>query len=152
MEKLYLITKIKDLENYYTSYKKGIIKNLFYAGTIRILLGNVKGYYEQLLAKKILSNLNSFSDKNIIRLFKLAEKLTDEEDKAFVRHVRRCIEENHPAKEIAKRILTSLSPNCRAKLVENFFINGLLLSWKRRTEFSELHGVVPPYLLVISPL
>lgn len=151
MEKLYLINKIKNLKDYYIFYKKQMIENLFYMETIRILLDNIKEYYEQIVAKKILSNLDSISNKNIIRLFKLAEKLTDEEDKAFVRHVRRCIEENHPAREIAKRILTSLSPNCRAKLVENFFINGLLLSWKRRTEFSELHGVVPPYLLVISP-
>ena len=50
-----------------------------------------------------------------------------------------------------KRLLGRLSPNCRRKAIDNFAIHNYFLGVPRRRAALSDHGIVAPYLIVISP-
>lgn len=104
-------------------------------------------------AKALLSLVPYISIDNLVRASKFAEKLTRvERDKEVIRALRGHFEERHPAVLMAKDVMERLSPNCRRKLIENLFVNALLVGTdKREIEMPEREGFKPPMLLVISP-
>ena len=64
--------------------------------------------------------------------------------------LRRLYEANHPATELTLRLLRR-HPNVRRALIRNLIINATWRGRELRQEFAQRHGVVPPYLMVISP-
>ena len=101
---------------------------------------------------QMLKLLPRVSDKNLIRLTYLAERIDYKEGYVeAIRTIRRAFEEQAPAVVIGKRILTKLSPKCRDKLLTNFFVNSALMGWHLRSRFNEKEGFMPPYFMVISP-
>lgn len=104
-------------------------------------------------AKRLLSFVPHLSVDNLVRATRFAEKLTRvERDKAVIRALRELFEKRYPAVLMAKDVMERLSPNCRTKLIENLFVNALLVGTdKREIEMPEKEGFKPPMLLVISP-
>jgi len=101
---------------------------------------------------QMLKLLPRVSDKNLIRLTYLAERIDYKEGYVeAIKTIRRAFEEQAPAVVLGKRILTKLSPKCRDKLLTNFFVNSALMGWHLRSRFSEQEGFMPPYFMVISP-
>ncbi len=111
----------------------------------------IKTFFQKLAIKAILKRLPNASDKNIIRILKLAKRLTSKKYKKVVKFVIKKMEQNHPSLHLFKYILFNLNPNCRDKLAINLFINSLLIGAKTRERYKEIYGYPPPYLMVISP-
>ena len=111
-----------------------------------------KAYGQKRIVKEIMKLLSKASKENVCRAISLAEKLTSESDyKRKARKLRKVIEEDHPAVELIRKILTRLSPSCRDKLIENFFMNEYVLGISKRRAILAEEGFEPPNLFVISP-
>jgi MoaA/NifB/PqqE/SkfB family radical SAM enzyme len=116
-------------------------------GLLRQAKGNLLGQSLQLL----LPVLARGSDKNIVRLTKLMEKVAIQPGhKEQMRSLRRLCEEKHPALELVRRVLTETHPNCRRKLIGNLGVNAVYLTWEKRNERLK-KGLAAPFLVVISP-
>jgi len=104
------------------------------------------------LVKEIMKVLPKFSVNNLVKMAALAERLTSDEDlKRKAKGMKEFFATGHPSVELAKSIISRLSPTCRDKLIENFFLNESLLGAYKREEILCQTGVEPPYFMVISP-
>jgi len=113
----------------------------------------VKGYAQKKLVGEFLKSIDDPSLKNLIRMTRIAERITRcEDDKGKARALRRYFEEGHPSLDIAMGVIRRLSPNCRRKFIENLFVNAFLIgNSMREHEIYENEGFIPPTLIVISP-
>lgn len=112
----------------------------------------LKNRVQQRIVKKMILLFPRFSNKNLIRISYLAEKLVNDKGaKRGIEFVRKKFKENHPSVQLAKKIASELNPNCRNKLAKNLFIDSLLLKNDKRREYEEKESIRVPYLLVISP-
>lgn len=95
--------------------------------------------------------IGSCSDENLIRFFKLMEKVTmNSHNKAEARKFRWLIETNHPYKQWI-RMIAKLNENARRKFVENVLgYSWFLKETKKRETFAKENGFDPPYLVVID--
>ena len=75
------------------------------------------------------------TSRSIVRAVKLAEKITPDDYKGAVRHVRGKVEEDHPALSIARHVSQELSPRCRDRFIECLVVNTLLRGVAKRKEF-----------------
>lgn len=92
------------------------------------------------------------SDKNMIRLTYLAEKITKREHYLRqIRKIRKLFQEGHPTLEVAKKIIRQSHPHHRRRIIKSFVINQLLVGSNKRKEFSEKEGFYPPGTFLISP-
>jgi MoaA/NifB/PqqE/SkfB family radical SAM enzyme len=104
------------------------------------------------LVKEIMKTLPKFSVNNLVKMAALAETLTSDEDlKSKARGMKEFFATGHPSVNLAKSIINRLSPTCRDKLIQNFFLNESLLGAYRREEILCQTGVEPPFFMVISP-
>lgn len=110
------------------------LKDFFIKNTIKIMV-------------KILPRL---SDRNLIFLSVLAEKIIQSDYRRIVRFVRKKWQENHPTSQLAREVLRKLNSNCREKLAVNLFVNSLLIGSRLRRA-AKKKGLIVPYLMVISP-
>ena len=91
------------------------------------------------------------TDERVVLLTHVLERVARKErHKAQLRAVRTMIEEDHPAAEIARRVL-ALHPTVRDRFIDALGINATWLGDGQRKEFAREHGVYPPFLIVISP-
>ena len=112
----------------------------------------IKGMMVQNAVKTMMMLLARLSDKNLIRLLKLAENLVaDENQKKRVQVVKEKFENGHPSLKAAKRISERLSYASRQKLARNLFAYAMFLGTRKRNEILEKEGWRPPFFLVISP-
>lgn len=111
----------------------------------------VKDFMTKKAIKFSINVASRLSDKNLIRLTYLAEKIVPSQFKKTIQFVRKKWQENHPTTILAKRVLKDLNKNCRTKLAENLFVNSLFSGGKKRNKFLKKWGYRPPYLMVISP-
>jgi MoaA/NifB/PqqE/SkfB family radical SAM enzyme len=92
------------------------------------------------------------SDKNMIRLTYLAERITKRDHYLRqIRKIRTLFEEGNPALEVAKRIIRQSHPHHRKRAIRTFVINQLLVGSNKRKEFSEREGFYPPGFFLMSP-
>lgn len=111
-----------------------------------------KSYVQKLAVKRIINYLPNATDKNLVRLTKIVERVTPrEEDKIIVREVRKYFENGHPSVIYGKKILGVLHPNCRDKFAINLIVNSMLIGNGKREEICEKEGFPPPFTLLISP-
>jgi MoaA/NifB/PqqE/SkfB family radical SAM enzyme len=115
------------------------------------IYSNLRDNFKRRLIKKVILGLGDTSDKNLVRLANLIEKIsTDQETVEVVMSVKKFIIEKHPAVNFIKRILKEINPNCRDKFVENLIINGLILNRENRKK-NDASGGCSPYTILISP-
>ena len=104
--------------------------------------------------KAIVFSMNiasRLSDKNLIRLTNIAEKIVYQRDKKAIQIVREKWKQKHPSTKLARRILKELNKKCRSKVGENLFVNSLFIGARQRHRFMKTWGYKPPMLMVISP-
>lgn len=103
-------------------------------------------------ASTALSLLASCSDKQLIKLCSLAEKIPRKESyREKIRWIQDLFRQGHPGLQIARRVLKDTSPLHRHKIIQNFIINQLLMGTNKRKEFEAHTGTYPPDALLISP-
>jgi MoaA/NifB/PqqE/SkfB family radical SAM enzyme len=99
----------------------------------------------------LLSALARTSDKNVLRLIGLFEKLAaSEHHRGQLRQLAELVQQDHPAIELIRRLMR-LHPNYSRRVIQNLGINATWLGEEKRRDFALRTGVYPPYLIVISP-
>jgi MoaA/NifB/PqqE/SkfB family radical SAM enzyme len=95
--------------------------------------------------------LNQATDDRVILLTRILERVArSERHKMQLEALRKMIEENHPAAELARRIF-ALHPRVRHRFINSLGINATWLGEQERKAFAAEHGTYPPFLMVISP-
>ncbi|NIM03162.1 radical SAM protein [bacterium] len=113
---------------------------------------NFKSYSQKELIRRILKLVPRASNSNLAIMLILARKLTvDLETKRKIGNLIEIFRSGHPSIELGKKLLTRPNKECVDKLVENFFINNLLMGSGKRQEIRLREGVGPPFFLVLSP-
>jgi MoaA/NifB/PqqE/SkfB family radical SAM enzyme len=117
------------------------------------IVNRMINYTQRIAMKEIMNRLPNFSVNSLVRMTFLAELLTkNQDDKEIIRHMREAFRSNHPTVQLARDIMSRISPNCRDRLVNNLMINDLVIGNSlRENEIYEREGFIPPLLLVISP-
>lgn len=95
--------------------------------------------------------LSHASDNRLIVLTRVLERVArTQHHKAQLRYVRHLIEDQHPSVVLMRRVL-DLHPNARRGIINSLGINATWLGEAQRRAFAAEHGILPPYLIVISP-
>lgn len=111
-----------------------------------------KQYSIEKFAMAAFSLLANASEKNLIRLTHLAEKIPQKESyQEKIRWIRTLFQTNHPGLAIAKRVLNETHPHHRKKIISNFIINQLLVGTNHRKAFDAENGFYPPDAMILSP-
>ncbi|PIZ58150.1 radical SAM protein [bacterium (Candidatus Torokbacteria) CG_4_10_14_0_2_um_filter_35_8] len=120
---------------------------------IRNLAKNAKHYSQREIIGQISKIIPRISDRNLILLTYLAERLAINKDtKAAIRAVRAAWQKKHPSVQLAKDLARGkLSKSCLDKLIRNLMINAFLIGNDKRQEYAKKEGMQPPFLIVISP-
>lgn len=118
-------------------------------------MGTTSGLYSRLQRRVINDMLDaaaSGNKKSIVRSFKLAERITPDDYKGAVRHVREKVEQDHPALFIARHVSQKLNPKCRDRFIECLIVNTLLRGVAKRKEFmASAPGLWAPTTILMSP-
>jgi MoaA/NifB/PqqE/SkfB family radical SAM enzyme len=118
-------------------------------------MGTTAGLYSMLqrrIVNEMLDSAASGNKKSIVRAFRLAEKITPDEYKGAVRHVRDKVQEDHPALHIARHVGQKLSPKCRDRFIECLIVNTLLRGVAKRKEFmATAPDLWAPTTILMSP-
>jgi MoaA/NifB/PqqE/SkfB family radical SAM enzyme len=102
------------------------------------------------LITEILKLATSDNKKNIVHGFQLAERITPDNHKYELQFVRKKIEDDHPALNIARHVL-NLSPKCRDGFINAFVFNCLLRGSEKRQDFNKRTGIPTPFVVLMSP-
>jgi MoaA/NifB/PqqE/SkfB family radical SAM enzyme len=105
------------------------------------------------LADPLFSLLARSSDESLVRLVGVLERYVARypAHRAQLQQLRELFERRHPSLELGRKVMTQLHPNCRRKLIINLGINATWLGQHIRNDFKAQFGLLPPYLMVISP-
>jgi len=96
--------------------------------------------------------LSSSSDKNLMRLATIAEKVDPiEYHKEGIRRFKELIKENHPGAQLGRRFLDEVNPNYRRGFINNFLVNVIMAGGPRRRRLLSEEGMYSPFTILISP-
>lgn len=113
---------------------------------------SIKNYTRLQTIKLIVSLLPKFSNKNLVRMTYLAERLADTDwTRTQLRELRKFFQTDHPAVEFSRRITRELSGRCRDKFLRNFIINAGIIGTNQHMAYAKKHGYEPPWFLLFSP-
>jgi len=102
--------------------------------------------------KTVLEVSSNLSDKNLVRILSIGGTLVrDERTKSKIDTIKECFENGHPSVTLVRNTISRLSPNCKSKLLENFFTNAVVAWAPKQAEIKEKYGVQMPWFFVISP-
>jgi MoaA/NifB/PqqE/SkfB family radical SAM enzyme len=111
----------------------------------------IRSYSQKELIRMILKLVPRASNRNLVIMLRLAEKLTRNLDnKKKVGNLIELFKSGHPGIEFAKKLFTRPNKKSVNKLVENFLINNILVGSGKQDEIELREGLRPPYLLVLS--
>ncbi|MEM4267062.1 MAG: radical SAM protein [Candidatus Nanoarchaeia archaeon] len=110
---------------------------------------------QKILTRMILT-APKMSKRNMLRLLDFilfidSKRKLSHDHKVAIVALRRMVENDHPSIVIVKKLYDYLSPSARYKLVENFFVNGILINRNIKEEFFSSYGFNPPFFFVMSP-
>ncbi len=112
----------------------------------------IKNYTRVQAIKALVNLLPKFSNKNLLKMTYLAEKLADTDwTRGQIREMRKYFQTDHPALEFARRISKELCPHCRDKFVRNFIVNAGIVGLNKHMEYAKKHGYEPPWFILFSP-
>lgn len=103
--------------------------------------------------KKILDSTSKFSDKNLIRIINIGERvfIKDETTKSTAESIKKAFKKKHPSIELVRNTLARLSSASKHKLIENLFINAFVLGKQKQKKLEKKLGFRLPWFFVISP-
>ncbi len=113
----------------------------------------IEKFTTQQVVSMILHLLNRISDKNLIRMTYLGEKLTsDPETLSGIVEIRRLLQDpRHPAGLLFRKILGYLPSHKARILFDTLFYRAFFLGAKKRDQFEAQHGFRPPFVMILSP-
>lgn len=107
---------------------------------------------KKMILKQLLSALLNFSNENLIRAIEISQPfIKDPGIKNVSQKTKKLFEQNHPSVQLIKNAFKRLSPNCKNKVLENFFINMAIFGRNKQKELKEKLGFGLPMFFVISP-
>ncbi len=118
------------------------------------LIQGLKNFSYARLVNMLLKHLSDSSDESVIKFLKIARRIPRNPENDIltgINYIIQAFEQNHPALQIARRILNDSHPNVRERIVQNWIINALLLGTNKRDEYTGKYGLHPPSFFVISP-
>ncbi len=117
------------------------------------LSGQIRDFTSQQASKMIVELLDRVTDKHLIQLTYLGEKLTtDYEVLGAIRAVRQMLEApNHSAKQIFYRVMEYMPKQNRVKLFHTLFNNAWFNGGKKRDFYEQNYGFRPPFIMILSP-
>ena len=103
--------------------------------------------------KKIINLILNVSDKNLVKAIEISEKffIKNKDILTQTKTLKKAFKENHPSLQLVKNTFKRISPNCKNKLIENFFINAGIFSSQKQKKLKEKLGFGLPFFFVISP-
>ncbi len=111
-----------------------------------------KRYAAEKLLEQVLKYLEGDPDTNIPRLLKVMETLAYlPVHKDTVRNIRYNYENNTALRTYFNRMFTETDRGMRHRLMCNFVVNSLLLSFQHRKQVEEKEGIHVPYTILIDP-
>ncbi len=91
-------------------------------------------------------------DEVLLKGINILEKVArTEEKRQTIRAVKSAFESNHPATQLAKRLLKELHPNCKRGLLSGFIVKSVLADTQKRAEYLSIYGEKPPFTVLVSP-
>ena len=113
----------------------------------------MRDFTAQQATKMIVELLDRVTDKRLIQLTYLAEKLNSTPDMlAALGTVRRMLESpEHSAKQLFRRVLACLPKQNRVKVFYTLFNNAWFMGGKKRDLCEETFGFRPPFIMILSP-
>ncbi|MCM8757830.1 MAG: radical SAM protein, partial [Candidatus Omnitrophica bacterium] len=119
-----------------------------------MFFAKIKSKIAELFLVNTLPLLRYISNRQIIFLTYIAEKILIKQDPIVnkaIKQIREYFREDHPSIELVRRILKDLSPQCKRKLLKNFFVNAIFKGVTKSKEYAQRYGFNPPWFLVLSP-
>jgi len=111
-----------------------------------------KRYAGEKLLEQVLKYLEGDPDTNIPRLLKVMETLAYlPPHKEMVRNIRFTYESNPAIRTYFNRLFTETDRGVRNRLMCNFVVNSLLLSFQHRKQVEEKEILHVPYTILIDP-
>ena len=112
------------------------------------MIKNIKA----ILLKKAIFVASNISDKNLINLLKLSQKIiTDEKIKGTAKTIENLFKNKHPSIVLTKKLFSNLSKKPKEKFIENFLINQVIIGSEIRNKNSKKLGFTLPWFFVLSP-
>ena len=113
-------------------------------------LTTVKESIQKKVIKSIVSGITDASDKNLLRLAGILEKISPADYKGNIAAVKKMIKDKHPGMQLIRRIAKECHPNCKDKLIANLIVQGFLLNKKKKDKVQK-EGSQTPTTVLISP-
>jgi MoaA/NifB/PqqE/SkfB family radical SAM enzyme len=113
----------------------------------------VRDFTSQQSSRMIVELLGRVTDKGLIQMTYLGEKLTsDEEVLDAIKAVRNMLQSpSHSTKELFYKVLNYLPKENRVKIFHTLFNNAWFKGGKKRDFFEQNYGFRPPFIMILSP-
>lgn len=113
----------------------------------------IRNFTSQQASRMIVELLDRVTDKRLVQLTYLGEKLTnDEEVLGAIRAVRDLLQNpGCSTKELTRKVLTYLPKKNRARIFQTLFNNAWFVGGKKRDFYEENYGFRPPFIMILSP-
>jgi len=103
-------------------------------------------------SKMLLDLLDRISEERLVQMLDLSRKLTkDPEVLDALGAIRDFFLSDHPSKDIFYRVLDKIPKKNRFKIYNSLFNHGWFIGGPKRDAFEEMHGVRPPFIIILSP-
>ena len=118
---------------------------------IKSLPKTIENLKKRAIVNNILNLTNKkLSDKNIIRITYLVEKIVKNEKYLnYAKNIRKLLKENHPFIQLIKKT-EAFNPIVKKKLIKNLLFNSMVIGKNIRIKIKQKENWEPPFLLVID--
>lgn len=113
----------------------------------------IRDFTSQQASKMIVELLDRVTDKRLVQLTYLGEKLTnDEEVLGSIRAVRDLLQSpNCSTKELFRKVIGCMPKQNRVKIFHTLFNNAWFKGGKKRDFYEQSYGFRPPFIMILSP-
>ncbi|NIQ40104.1 MAG: radical SAM protein [Proteobacteria bacterium] len=113
----------------------------------------IRDFTSQQASRMIVELLGRVTDKGLVQMTYLGEKLTsDEEVLGAIKAVREMLQSpTHSTKELFYKVLNYLPKENRVKIFHTLFNNAWFRGGKKRDFFEQNYGFRPPFIMILSP-
>lgn len=113
----------------------------------------IRDFTSQQASKMIVELLERVTDKRLVQLTYLAEKLTsDEEVLGSIQAIRSMLQSpTHSTKELFYKVLNYLPKQNRVRIFHTLFNNAWFKGGKKRDFYEQNYGFRPPFIMILSP-
>jgi MoaA/NifB/PqqE/SkfB family radical SAM enzyme len=113
----------------------------------------IRSFTSQQASKMIVELLDRVTDKRLVQMTYLGEKLTsDEEVLGAIRSVRDLLQSpDCSTKDFFRKVLAYLPKKSRVRVFHTLFNNAWFVGGKKRDFYEENYGFRPPFIMILSP-